>query len=323
MLRRLFQRDGSAPVPSHRGYDMVSQREIKIDPRNHFLHLHDVCKMYGQKIALDNVDFRVARGEFVALVGPSGCGKTTLLNLILGQESATAGELYLDGEPIGYPDSTRGIVTQQYSLFPHLSVLDNIILGHRLSMPRWEWRWRHEEFEQLAIQYLTTAQLEDKCGSYPHELSGGQRQRAAVLQALMKDPKMLLMDEPFGALDPGVRVRMQTFLLEKWEETKKTVIFVTHDLEEAVFLATRVIVLSQYYTEGTDTAEPRGSRIVCDIEVGQRGEPASSRSKLDPRFTATIEEVRRYVLKPDHLWHLNEFDLRHPDSFHTVAVPPG
>lgn len=269
---------------------------------------------------LDNVDLRVAKGEFVSLVGPSGCGKSTLLRLLLGAEEPTGGNVFFDGQIMGPPDPTRGIVYQQYALFPHLTVLDNIMLGHRLSLSFIEWHRRKDEIRAQAIEYLATAQLEDHLYKYPKELSGGQQQRASVIQALMKSPKVLLMDEPFGALDPGTRARMQSFLLKKWEETGKTIIFVTHDLEEAVFLSTRVVALSQYYIDERGDGAQRGSRVVCDLRVGTVGQAASSKSKEDPRFTQTIEHVRKFVLKPDHAWHLEQFDLSHPDSFSTSSL---
>lgn len=304
--------------------DMVSGTEFHLDPSNRLIHAEDVCKIYpgrgGPKTVLDNVDLRIAKGEFIALVGPSGCGKSTLLRLMLGAEEPTSGKLFLDGEDLEPPDPTRGIVYQQYALFPNLTVLENIMLGQRLSMSFFEWHRRKAEIREQAIGYLATAQLEDHLFKYPQELSGGQQQRASVLQALMMSPKMLLMDEPFGALDPGTRVRMQTFLLRKWEETGKTIVFVTHDLEEAVFLATRVIVLSQHYTDDRGDDVQRGARIVCDLKVGSIGQATSSKSKEDPKFTQTIEHVRQFVLKPDHAWHLKQFDLAHPDSFHTPAL---
>jgi NitT/TauT family transport system ATP-binding protein len=303
----------------------AEQRSAKLDPNDRQLHLENVVKVYdgsdGPKTVLDGVDVRVSKGEFVALVGPSGCGKSTLLRLILGQEEPTSGALLLDGEPIGYPDPTRGIVYQQYSLFPNLTVIENIMEGHRLSMPWSEWRHRKAEIQDRAEAYLKTAQLQDHLHKYPHELSGGQRQRAAVLQALMPDPKVLLMDEPFGALDAGSRERMQVFLLEQWEKTGKTIIFVTHDLEEAVFIGTRVVVLSQYYTDDRADIVGRGSRIVCDLAVGEKGRATSTQAKLDPRFAQTVEHIRDMGFKPDHLHHVREFDLTHSDSFKAASRP--
>lgn len=303
-------------------YDVVSRNKIQTDRTSHQLLIENVVKVYdgsdGPKTVLDNVDLQVSKGEFIALVGPSGCGKSTLLRLILGEEEPTEGELYLDGKPIGYPDSSRGIVYQQYSLLPHLTVLGNIMLGHRMSLSWSQWRRSKTDIRDQAQAYLKTAQLEEHAHKYPRELSGGQRQRTAVLQALMPDPKMLLMDEPFGALDAGSRERMQVFLLSQWEKTEKTIFFVTHDLEEAVFIATRVIVLSQYYTDDRTDISTRGARIVCDIEVGKRGQAASTKSKLDQKFRETIEHIRDRGFKPDHRYHVSQFDLSHSDSFHTV-----
>ena len=305
-------------------YDMVSKSEAVIDKNSHQLLLEDVVKVYGglhdRKTVLVNVDLRVSKGEFVALVGPSGCGMSTLLRLILGEEEPTSGSLYLDGEVLGYPDVSRGIVYQQYSLFPHLTALGNIMLGHRLSMGWSEWRRSKSEIRDKAEAYLKTAQLEEHMHKYPHELSGGQRQRCAVLQAMMLNPKVLLMDEPFGALDAGSRERMQVFLLDQWEKTGKTIFFVTHDLEEAVFIATRVVVLSQYYTDDRKDISSRGSRIVCDVAVGKKGEAASTKSKLDQRFREIIEHIRDRGFQPDHLYHVSQFDLSHNDSFHTVRA---
>ncbi len=304
--------------------DIVNGTKSHLDPTNRQIHAEDVYKIYpgrgGPKTVLDNVDLRIARGEFIALVGPSGCGKSTLLKLILGSEEPSMGKLLLDGETIEPPDPTRGIVDQKYALFPNLTVLENIMLGDRLSLSFFEWHRRKAEIREKAIEYLATAQLEDHLYKYPQELSGGQQQRAAVIQALVRNPKVLLMDEPFGALDPGTRVRMQTFLLKKWEETGKTIVFVTHDLEEAIFLATRVVVLSQYYTDDRGNGVQRGSRVVCDMKTGSIGQAASSKSKEDPKFMQTIGHVRQFVLKPDHAWHLKQFDLAHPDSFHTPAL---
>ncbi len=310
--------------PPGRRDDAAGKRGVELDPNSRQIHLENVVKVYdgsdGPKTVLDDIDFRVSKGEFVALVGPSGCGKSTLLRLILGQEEPTSGTLFLDGAPIGYPDPSRGIVYQQYSLFPHLTVIENLLEGHRLSTPFSEWRRRKAEIRDQAMEYLKTAQLQEHPHKYPHELSGGQRQRAAVLQALMLDPKVLLMDEPFGALDAGSRERMQVFLLEQWEKTGKTIIFVTHDLEEAVFIGTRVAVLSQYYTDDRTDIRVRGSRIVCDLAVGEKGHANSTQAKLDPRFARTVEHIRDMGFKPDHLHHVREFDLTHSDSFMTENV---
>lgn len=309
--------ESAAPLPELQG--KLLNGNGKPDPDKHLLYIENLVKKFpgkdGVKTVLDNVDLQVSAGEFIAVVGPSGCGKSTLLKLILGSEEPTAGRLLLNGEQIGFPDPTRGIVDQAYALFPFLTVLENVLLPYKL---KGKWRGHQREVIERAEHFLETAQLIEHKDKYPNQLSGGQQQRAAVMQGLINDPQILLMDEPFGALDSGTRARMQAFLLKKWEETGKTIFFVTHDLEEAVFLGTRVVALSQYYTDGRGDIE-RGSRIVCDRIVGQIGAAASTKSKLDPKFTETIEEIRTFVTKPDHSWHLEQFNLSHPDSFHTVS----
>ncbi len=315
--------NGAVAEGSEPNYDIVSKHEVTLDPKDHLLYIENVVKVYpskdGPKTVLDNVDLRVSPGEFISLVGPSGCGKSTLLRLILGSEDPTGGKMRLDGEPIGFPDPTRGIVDQKYALFPHLTVLENTLLPHRLKLPFLEWRRRKRELIAQAEHYLETAQLIDHKDKFPKQLSGGQQQRAAVMQALMNDPKILLMDEPFGALDPGSRERMQVFLLKIWEETKKTIFFVTHDLEEAVFLATRVVVLSQYYTDDRKGMTTRGARIKYEVKTGTIGRAQPTSWKLTKEFSATIERIRDEGFKPDHLTHVKDFDLQHPDSFHTVT----
>ena len=213
------------------------------------LHIQDVYKLYGNKIVLDNVDLSVARGEFCTVVGPSGCGKSTLLRLILGQERPTRGELFIDGCPAESANSERGIVYQKYSLFPHLTVLENVLLGKKLNTGIVERFRGKKNLEAEAMHFLEKVRLAEHRNKFPHELSGGMQQRVAIAQAVIMNPSILLMDEPFGALDPGTRESMQVFILELWEKTKMTIFFVTHDLEEACYLGTRVVVLSQFYSD--------------------------------------------------------------------------
>lgn len=188
--------------------------------------------------ALDHISLEVADKEFVCILGPSGCGKTTLLRLIAGLDTARTGSIELDGEVIQGPSPKIGFVFQEYSLFPWRSVIDNIAFGLEMKgMPRNE-RYR------IAERYLDLVNLSQFRTSYPSELSGGMRQRVAVARALALDPVLLLMDEPFGALDAQTRNMLQTELLDIWEKTKKTVIFITHSVDEAVYLSDRIIVLS-------------------------------------------------------------------------------
>jgi|APFre7841882590_1041340.scaffolds.fasta_scaffold03687_3 NitT/TauT family transport system ATP-binding protein len=188
--------------------------------------------------AIEEVDLTISQEEFVCVLGPSGCGKTTLLRLVAGLDLATSGDILLDGEPIRGPNPKVGIVFQEYSLFPWRNVLDNVAFGlEMMGVGR-------EERYHRADQYLELVGLSQFSRSYPSELSGGMRQRVAVARALALDPVVLLMDEPFGALDAQTRNLLQKELLEIWEKTKKTIMFVTHSVDEAVFLADRLIVLT-------------------------------------------------------------------------------
>lgn len=283
------------------------------------LHLQDVYKAYGPKVVLDNVDFSVASGELCTVVGPSGCGKSTLLRLILGQERATSGQLFLDGQPVGFPDRHRGIVYQKYTLFPHLTVLGNVLLGRELELRPWQ-RWaRKKELRLEAMHYLEQVRLAEHAHKYPHELSGGMQQRVAIAQALIMEPKILMMDEPFGALDPSTREHMQLFLLELWQKIGMTVFFVTHDLEEAVFLGTRIIVLSQYYTDGRggNPGANRGAKIVGDYFLERKA--LSTKVKGNENFLELTRRIRSEGFDPDQLRHVGEFNLTHPDSFQTLT----
>ena len=293
---------------------------MSADDRARFLHIEDLYKAYGTKLVLDNVDLSVQEGEFCCVIGPSGCGKSTLLRLILGQERATEGSILIDGRPVGWPGLDRGVVYQRYSLFPNLSVLDNVTLGKRLSHGFFERRRRRKEFEEEAHAYLREVGLAGHERKFPHELSGGMQQRVAVAQSLIMKPKILLMDEPFGALDPGTREDVQLFLLELWETHRMTIFFVTHDLEEAVFVGSRLLVLSQYYQDDRGDGEDvgRGARIVADHHLQMK--PRSTRAKQTAEFGDLIAQVRREGFEPAYRQHVSEFNLRHPDSFQTLTA---
>ncbi|MDD1723506.1 MAG: ABC transporter ATP-binding protein [Methanospirillum sp.] len=191
-----------------------------------------------QVIALSDVSLSIADDEFTSFVGPSGCGKTTLLRIIAGLDKASAGEIRVDGSLITSPDQKVGMVFQEYSLFPWRNVLRNVAFGLEMQgIPK-------EERYALARNYISLVGLSQFEQSYPYELSGGMRQRVAIARALATDPDLLLMDEPFGALDAQTRNHMQCELLDIWEKKKKTILFVTHSCDEAVFLSDRVVVLS-------------------------------------------------------------------------------
>ena len=293
----------------------MNQSDIEVKFKNgHALFMQDVYKVYGDKVVLDNVDLAVSSGELCTVVGPSGCGKSTLLRLIVGQEQATTGVVCIDGVDAEFPDSERGIVYQKYSLFPNLKVIDNVLLGPKLRGGLYARIFNNKELTEEAQFLLEKVRLGEHLHKYPHQLSGGQQQRVAIAQSLITKPKILLMDEPFGALDPGTREHMQTLLLDLWEQYKMTIFFVTHDLEEAVFLGTRIIVLSQYYQdERGEKCNNRGARIVADYALERR--VSSTDVKKTPEFGTLIQDIRRDCFDPDHLQHRDKFNLKHPDSF--------
>lgn len=284
------------------------------------IQIDDVEKHYGSKRVLDNVDLNVTDGEFCALVGPSGCGKSTLLRLILGQEQPTLGQVLIEGQKAGFPDIHRGIVFQKYSLFPHLTVLENVLLGKRLTNNRWWLPWpKNKQFAEEAMHYLEQVRLTDACHKYPHELSGGMQQRAAIAQALIMKPPALLMDEPFGALDPDTREDVQLFLLDLWKKEKLTIFFVTHDLEEACFLGSRLLVLSQYYTDDRGEHEHvnRGGKIVYDNKMLDYSDMPNV--KESQAFNQIVTEIRHQGFNPGVRQHVKEFNLAHPDSYQTLT----
>jgi NitT/TauT family transport system ATP-binding protein len=224
--------------------------------------------------ALSGISLAVADSEFVSVLGPSGCGKTTLLRIVAGLETPTSGTITLDGERIAGPSPRMAMIFQEYSLYPWRTVIDNIEFGLEIrGMTR-------EERKKRAIEYLDLVGLRDFAGRFPYELSGGMRQRVAVARALAIDPAILLMDEPFGALDAQTRNRLQRELLDIWEKTRKTVLFVTHSVDEAVYLSDRIVVLT-----------PRPGRIREIVPIGL----PRPRERTDVEFA----RIRRYVL--DHV----------------------
>jgi NitT/TauT family transport system ATP-binding protein len=215
--------------------------------------------------ALDGFDLDVREGEFLCLLGPSGCGKSTLLNLLAGFSKPDGGELLVDGRPVTGPGPERGVLFQTPMLFPWLTTLDNVLYGPRA---------RHElddDVRARAHDLLETVGLGDARDAYPHELSGGMRHRAAFARVLVNKPRLLLMDEPFGALDAITRVAMQRFLLHLWERDRITIVFVTHDVEEAVLLGDRICVMSgtpgrTRATFDVDLPRPRNLDVIDTLE---------------------------------------------------------
>jgi NitT/TauT family transport system ATP-binding protein len=189
--------------------------------------------------AVHDVSFKVKQGEFVSVVGPSGCGKTTILNMIAGFLPVSGGEIKAGGKAVTGPGPDRGVVFQSFALFPWRTVLDNVAFGPKMrGVPK-------AEREKIAREYLALAKLSEAEGRYPNELSGGMQQRVGVVRALANEPDVLLMDEPFASVDAQTRMTLQEELTRIWQEKRSTVVFITHDVAEAVFLADRVIVLSK------------------------------------------------------------------------------
>ena len=232
--------------------------------------IEDVWKEYGDQIVLERVSLAIAPRAFVALVGPSGCGKTTFLRLLLGEERPTRGRILVDGAPLPpEPGPDRGVVFQRYSVFPHLTVLGNVLLPRELERRRFTARLfgaarRRAEAEARAL--LAEVGLAGQEAKYPAALSGGMQQRLALAQALMRRPRILLLDEPFGALDPGIRADIHALTRRLWHETDLTVVMVTHDLREAFSLATRVVAFERR-RDRPEERERYGASITRDLDV--------------------------------------------------------
>ena len=234
-------------------------------------------------VALEPVSLRVEDNDFITILGPSGCGKSTLLRIVAGLDTPSTGGVMLDGARVVAPGADRGMVFQSYTLFPWLTVRENICFGLReKGMPQTEQR-------EIAAHYIGRVGLAGFENHYPKMLSGGMQQRTAIARALANDPKILLLDEPFGALDNQTRALMQELLLGIWEAEKKTVLFVTHDIEEAIFMAGRVVVMSA-----------RPGRIKADVAV-DLPHPRHYTLKTTPEFSALkarlTEEIRVEALK--------------------------
>ena len=239
--------------------------------------IKDVKKIYdgrnGPVVALNGANLEIRNNEFICVVGPSGCGKSTLLNILAGLLEPTSGEVLVDGKPVEGTSVDRGVVVQHFALFPWLTVKKNVEFGLKLQ------KKSKEECEEIAMKYIKMVGLEKFTNSYPKELSGGMKQRVAIARAYAVNPSLLLMDEPFGALDAQTRTQLQTELLKTWEEEMKTCFFITHDVEEAILLASRVVVMS---------ARPGRIKEVIDIDIPY---PRDQESKMLPRFT----ELKNYI----------------------------
>ena len=235
-----------------------------------------VSKTFAGKVpvrALENIALEIKDGEFVALLGPSGCGKSTLLNLLAGFETRSGGDLLFDGAPVEKPGPDRGVVFQEASLFPWLNVWDNITFGPRVQ------GLKRESYEAKARDMLKLVGLDAFAEALPAQLSGGMRQRVGIARVLIMNPRALLMDEPFGALDAQTQLAMQQLLLDVWQALGTTVLFVTHDIDEAILLSDRICIMSA-----------RPGTITREISVGLQ-RPRSIESLITPAFAAYKAEI--------------------------------
>jgi len=285
---------GAIELPSHTEQPPeVRERFRRLKARPVILEVKKLVKAFetphGTLCALDGVSLEAHRREFLCVIGPSGCGKSTLARILAGLEDSTSGEVLLDGAPIRGPGPDRGMVFQAYTLFPWLTVLRNVMFGLEVTEA-----CSRDQAEREARQWIELVGLKRFTDSYPHQLSGGMKQRVAIARALANRPRILLMDEPFGALDAQTRSQMQAYLLQIWKAVDVTIVFITHDLEEAVYLADRILVLD---------AHPGRIRELVEVPVPR---PRRPEHFVSPSFLATRK-------------HLEE--LIHPGSYDHNELP--
>jgi len=280
--------------------DAVHDRFKRLKQRPVVLEVKGLNKSFktaqGTVTALRDINFVTHKREFVCVIGPSGCGKSTLIRILAGLETPTSGQLLLDGKAVHGPGPDRGMVFQAYTLFPWLTVKKNVMFGlERAGRGR-------VACEEEAMQWIELVGLSRFAKSYPHQLSGGMKQRVAIARALANQPRILLMDEPFGALDAQTRARMQSYLMEIWKNIDITVLFITHDLEEAIFLADRILVLK---------AHPGEVQELIEVPVPQ---PRSPEQLLSPEFLATKKRLEELIHPPQ------EGDAVNEDNLHMVRM---
>lgn len=258
-------------------FDQLKQREVILEVKS----LGKVYKTAKAEVtALKDVNFKTHRREFVCVIGPSGCGKSSLIRILAGLESYTSGEVLLDGKPVTGPGRDRGMVFQGYTLFPWRTVRKNVMFGLEMN------NITGEEASNEADLWLELVGLEKFANAYPHELSGGMKQRVAIARALVNQPRILLMDEPFGALDAQSRAKMQAHLLDIWRNIDITILFITHDLDEAIYLADRILVLK---------ANPGGVQELIEVPVPR---PRSPEQFTSPEFLATKARLEALIHPP-------------------------
>jgi NitT/TauT family transport system ATP-binding protein len=229
-----------------------------------------VWKEYGEHVVLENLNLEIADHEFVTIVGASGCGKTTFLKMLLGIESPSRGKLLIDGEELApEPNADRGIVFQRYSLFPHLTVLENVLLGLEFAASPLLGRLfggRRRKAVDSAKALLESLGLAASQDRYPAQLSGGMQQRLSIAQSVIRQPKILLLDEPFGALDPGITADLHKLILDQWSTNRMTILMITHDIKESFQLGTRLLVFDKVRHD-PQAPEAYGARVTYDLRL--------------------------------------------------------
>ncbi|CAB3805654.1 Vitamin B12 import ATP-binding protein BtuD [Paraburkholderia ultramafica] len=273
------------PVPSYLiQSEAVRVRFARLMARETILEVRDLKKRFetrqGEYTALDGLNFKTHRREFVCVIGPSGCGKSTLIRILAGLERPTSGEVLLDGKPVEGPGADRGMVFQGYTLFPWLTVKKNVMFGLTMN------GLSKDHAEREALQWLDMVGLTKFADVHPHQLSGGMKQRVAIARALANRPRILLMDEPFGALDAQTRTKMQNHLLDIWRNIDVTILFITHDLDEAIFLADRILVLR---------ANPGQVQELIEVPVPR---PRDYSQVTSPEFVATKARLEALIHPP-------------------------
>jgi len=272
-------------LPSYLDQDeQVKARFTKLKEREVILEVKDLYKTFespqGEVTALKNINFQTHRREFVCVIGPSGCGKSTLIRILAGLESPSSGQVLLDGQPKSEPGPDRGMVFQGYTLFPWLTIKKNVMFGLQMSGKS------RVNAESEALQWIDLVGLSKFVDAYPHQLSGGMKQRVAIARALANQPRILLMDEPFGALDAQTRFKMQTNLIDIWRNIDITILFITHDLDEAIYLADRILVLK---------AHPGEVQELIEVPVPR---PRNPEQFLSPEFLATKKRLEELIHPP-------------------------
>jgi NitT/TauT family transport system ATP-binding protein len=278
----------------------LSHTESGVALRDLALDCDKVTKVFKQPrgistpvVALLETSFTVRDGEFICLLGPSGCGKSTVINMVAGFETPTAGRITLDGSQVHGPGGDRGVVFQEESLFPWLTLRENVEFGLRLRGVQRAAR------REAANHYLDLVDLSHAANAFPDQLSGGMKQRGAIARALANEPRMLLMDEPFGALDILTRETLQDVVLRIWLDTRKTILFVTHSIEESVLLADRILVF---------TGRPGSLTEIVDVDLGR------PRSRGDSRFVALTDRLRNTLLGDLRRMEMALTDKQKPQS---------